>query len=66
MKRQFEDDSLAVTLKAIFAKATTTVDGGWNLTFAVSADEAPQILQLASMRDMILQLAVLPAEENYG
>lgn len=49
-----------ITFQGIFSKATTTVDGGWNVTFAVSQDEAQAVLQLAQLRDQILQLAVLP------
>lgn len=51
-----------ITLQAIFNKATTTADGGWNITFSVSQDEAAQVMQLANMRDDLLQLAVVPIE----
>lgn len=51
---------MGITLQAAFAKATTTVDGGWNITFSVSQDEAQAVLQLSQMRDSLLQLAVIP------
>jgi hypothetical protein len=51
-----------ITLQAIFSRATTTVDGGWNITFAVSQEEAKAILQLAQMRDTLMQLACVPIE----
>lgn len=46
--------------KAIFAKASTTVDGGWNVTFSVDSSEAQAIMDLAAMRDNVLQVAVIP------
>lgn len=56
-----------VTFKAIFSKAQTTPDGGWNLTFSVSDDEAKQVMQVSQLRDTVLQLAVIPieAKEEY-
>lgn len=54
---------LGVTMTAIFCKATTTVDGGWNLTFTVSQDEAAQVMQISEFREHLLQLAVLPINE---
>lgn len=54
--------SQGITLQAIFNKATTTADGGWNLTFAVSQDEALRVTQIAQLRNTILQLAVVPVE----
>jgi hypothetical protein len=51
-----------VTLQAIFSRAVTTTDGGWNLTFSVASNEAAQVLQIAQLRDMVLQLAVIPVE----
>jgi len=55
-----------ITFQAIFSKATTTVDGGWNVTFAVTQDEARAILQLAQLRDTLLQVGVVHSEGLYG
>lgn len=55
-----------ITFQAVFAKATTTVDGGWNVTFSVSQDEAEAILGLATLRDELLQVAVLKADVGMG
>jgi hypothetical protein len=55
-----------ITFQAIFGKATTTVDGGWNVTFAVSQEEAKQVLQLSQLRDSVLQVAVIPIDELGG
>jgi hypothetical protein len=54
----------AVTFQAIFNKATTTIDGGWNVTLSVSNDEAQRILQLSNMRDQVLQVAIIPSESG--
>lgn len=55
-----------VTLQAIFSKASTTVDGGWNITFAVSQDEAKAIMQLSQLREQLVQLAVVPITFESG
>lgn len=49
-----------ITLQAIFVKATTTVDGGWRLTFDIAQNESGQIIDLAILRDQLLQLAIVP------
>lgn len=54
--------SVGITLQALFARATTTVDGGWNITFSVSQAEAKEVMQLSQLRDQVLQLAVVPYE----
>lgn len=55
--------SEGITFSAIFNKATTTVDGGWLVSFQVSQDKAAQIIQIASMRQSVLQVAVIPIGE---
>jgi len=50
-----------ITFIATFGKLTTTIDGGWNITFQVSQDEAAQVLQLSEFRDTLLQVAVVPS-----
>lgn len=50
----------AVTFQAIFTKATTTVDSGWNVTFSVDQSEAQAIIDLSAMRNYVLQVAVVP------
>lgn len=54
------DPQQGITFAAIFGKATTTVDGGWNVTFQVSQDHATQLMQLSTLRDTLLQVAVIP------
>jgi hypothetical protein len=53
-----------ITFQAILSKASTTVDGGWVVSFAVSQDEAQAVLQLTELRDDLLQLAVVPVDER--
>jgi hypothetical protein len=57
-------DTPGVTLQAVFAKATTTVDGGWNITLSVDASQAKDILALAQLRDTVLQCAFVPVPEE--
>jgi hypothetical protein len=51
-----------ITFVALFSKATTTVDGGWSITFEVGQDEAIKVVQLAEFRGQALQVAVIPFE----
>lgn len=53
-------DPDSITLTAIFSKATTTVDGGWRITFDVDQSEAQSILKLSVLRDQLFQMALIP------
>lgn len=53
-----------LTFQAIFFKATTTVDGAWRITLDINPDYAQQILQLSNLKDMILQVGIIPLEEE--
>lgn len=57
MKKQ--EDQKKLVFDAIFAKATTTVDGGWRLSFDVSQDEAENIAKLARLTSQALKLVVI-------
>lgn len=57
-------DHIGITFTALFSKATTTVDGGWNVTFSVNQEEADQIMELSQLRAIMLQVAVVPLEVN--
>lgn len=54
------DEAQGITLTAVFNKATTTVDGGWNITFSVAQDEVNEVMKLSELRDTLLQLAIIP------
>lgn len=49
-----------ITFEAIFFKASTTIDGGWQVTFSVNQSEAEKLLQVSQYREEILQVAVVP------
>lgn len=49
-----------ITLQAIFNKATTTIDGGWNITFSVDQSQAQKITEISSLRDLVLNVAITP------
>lgn len=57
-------DDNSVKLNAVFSKATTTVDGGWRITFDCSYQEAERILQISAWRDMLVDVIVSPAPEH--
>ena len=48
-----------VTFQAILNKITTTVDGGWRVTFDVSDSDSNAMLDLAKMRETTLQLGIV-------
>jgi len=54
-----------IYLTAIFNKATTTVDGGWNLTFSLSQDEADKVMIISQFRDCLLKLCVYPQVSEF-
>lgn len=51
-----------ITLQGVFSKATTTVDGGWNVTFQCDQSQAQAILQLSSLRQTFLQIGLVPVD----
>jgi hypothetical protein len=53
-----------VVLQAIFSKATTTIDGGWNITFSCGEDMAEAIMDASRLRDIGLFL-ILMTEAEY-
>ncbi len=56
----------AITFEAIFSRATTTVDGGWNLTLSCNQSEVTKISQISAMRERVLQIAIIPIPSEFG
>lgn len=50
-----------IAIKAIFSQARTTIDGGWKITFDVSADEAAKVVQISELKDHLLMLGIVIA-----
>lgn len=63
-KKTPDDTSAPITLEATLFKINTTIDGGWNITFAVSQSESEHILKLSEHRDVSLGLAIVPINQN--
>jgi hypothetical protein len=53
-------------LQAIFSKATTTVDGGWNVTFATHEAMSKQITEITALREEALYVVVMTEAEYYA
>lgn len=53
-----------INLTAIFAKATTTVDGGWRISFDIDESQSNEIAKLSQFRDLSLQLVIVPIKPN--
>lgn len=58
----------AITFLATFNKATTLVDGGWRISLDLAEHESDKITQLAKAKDQVLQVAIIPQENEsfYG
>lgn len=48
------------TFSAILNRITTTLDGGWRISFDVPKRESKEIMELSQMRNVVLQLGVVP------
>lgn len=48
-----------ITIKAAFAKAATTADGGWRISFDLPITEAENVTNLAKLDQEILTLVVM-------
>lgn len=56
--------SQSITFVAIFAKATTLVDGGWRITFDLNEDAGDIAAELNRHRGHALTIAVIPFEKS--
>ena len=48
-----------LVLQALFVKATTTVYGGWRISFDCDAQQAQEIIELAKLKDKLLNLVII-------
>ena len=58
-----KNKALALTFHAVLVRLTTTVDGGWRLSFDVPQTDADSVMKLSDLRDCELALAIAPVEE---
>lgn len=56
-------DQHVIHFKAIFSKATTTIDGGWRVSFDLDAFQGDKATALNEVRDKVLQIAIVPEQE---
>lgn len=55
-----------VAVQAIFTKASTTVDGGWRISFDVSESEAKAVTDIAQLKNEALYLVVMTEAEFHA
>lgn len=53
-----------IAMEGVLTKASTTVDGGWRITFDLPASSAPQVLQLSQLRDCAVKIIVIQSLED--
>jgi hypothetical protein len=49
-----------ISFQAILKQIRTTTDGGWTVSFDVSANCAQELMDLSKLRDQLLQIAAIP------
>jgi len=52
----------AISFNAIFNKITSTIDGGWRVSFDVPASDSGSLLELAALREDNLKVVVMNSE----
>ncbi len=63
-KKTTDAKPTAIALEATLTKISTTVDGGWCVTFEASESELANIMRLSEYREISLQLAIVPFTQN--
>ena len=53
------------TFQGVLTKITTTVDGGWRITFDLPANQSNQISELSSLRESALQIGLVPIPDEF-
>lgn len=53
-----------ITFQAVLYRISTTVDGGWSITFHAPNNASGEVLKLGDVRDQVLQLAVIPTDSE--
>lgn len=51
-----------IALNALLFKVTTTVDGGWRMSFDVPDSDAAQVMQISQLRGMSLTMVIVPEQ----
>lgn len=57
------EENIGITFNAIFAKATTLVDGGWRISLDLEYFEGPKVSELAKLSNQVLQVAIVPIND---
>lgn len=52
----------AIAFRAQLTKVTTLIDGGWRITLDVAHNDVKEVLKLAELRDLVLQVVVLKSK----
>lgn len=51
-----------IAIKGTFTKASTTIDGGWRVTFDFPDHEGQEIAKLLQLRDTAITVVIVPDE----
>lgn len=58
------EEEVAITFSATFKKAATGVDGGWVLSFDLAESAGNVIADIARLKGVVLQVALVPFTEE--
>jgi hypothetical protein len=53
-----------ITLEGTFTRATTTVDGGWRISFDLDERQAKEITEITKLRDKAVYICVMTKAEQ--
>lgn len=52
-----------IKFKAIFNKATTTIDGSWRITIDLGEHDGDTVMKISTLKDKILNIAMVASDE---
>lgn len=55
-----QEEDQAISFRGVITKVSTTIDGGWKVTLDLSANESNEALELAKLRDQLIQFGAVP------
>lgn len=62
-RRPSERELMPIVVKAIFSKATTTVDDGWRISFDLATHDGMAVAEIAKLAQQGLQLVIMTEDE---
>jgi hypothetical protein len=52
-----------ISFKALFNKATTTIDGSWRISIDLGEHDGDTVMKISALKDKILNIALVASDE---